>query len=276
MKIKRVISMAMRTLSLIAVAVHLVGCSSVPKPALLDGSVRVTVNDPARLQALQSSVAQDRSLLSDNNLLRAQVGALQQKLMEMTSILRDTLMLPPAAPTTPPVAPVPATPAKPVSPSSGSPSSGTPSSFTPSPPSQASRKPTRMLALPPQGHTTNSISVVIRVFHPSARTEFEPTDAVAQALRVAVRGAERIEVRGHTDSNVVNPMDRSIAIERAEKARLWLINNGADAAAIRTRFYSAGSFLTANNTQQGRALNRRVEIDIRNPQWVSNQVASSD
>lgn len=266
MRIKRVLSMAMLSLSITAVAVHLVGCSSVPKPTLPDGSVRVAVNDPARLQALQSSVAQDRSLLTDNNLLRAQVGALQQKLMEMTSILRDTLMLPPAAPTTPSSAPVPTTPAKP----------GSPSSISPSPTSQATRQPTRMLALPPQGHTTDSMSVVIRVFHPSARTEFEPTDAVAQALRVAARGAERIEVRGHTDSNVVNPVDRLIAIERAEKARLWLINNGADAAAIRTRFYSAGSFLTANDTPQGRALNRRVEIDIRNPHWVSNQVASSD
>lgn len=264
MKTKRVMSMATLSLFLTVATVVLMGCSSVPKPATPDGSVRVAANDPARLQSLQSSVAQDRSLLTDNNLLRAQVNALQQQLMEMTSIVRDTLMLPRPAQVTPQGVPVPAPPTAPSKP-------------VPAPSAtQTTRQPTSMPTLPSQAYTTNSFGVVIRVFHPFARTEFEPSEAVAQGLRAGLRGAERIEVRGHTDSNVVNPMDKLIAIERAEKARLWLINNGADAATIRTRFYSAGNFLTTNDTQQGRALNRRVEIDIRNPQWVNNQVASSD
>jgi flagellar motor protein MotB len=130
--------------------------------------------------------------------------------------------------------------------------------------------------LPSHAYSTNASGVVIRVFHAFARTDFEPSEEVAQALRAGVRGAERVEVRGHTDSNVVNPIDRLIAVERAEKARTWLINNGAEPAKISTRHFTAGHFLTENRTRQGRALNRRVEIDIHNPQLTGNQVALRD
>ena len=124
--------------------------------------------------------------------------------------------------------------------------------------------------------STNSSGVVIRVFHPFARTEFEPSEQVAQALRASVRTAEQIEVRGHTDSNVVNPIDKLIAIERAEKARTWLINNGAEGSKIRTKYFTAGNFLVENKTPQGRSMNRRVEIDIRNQQLAGKNVASSN
>ena len=69
-------------------------------------------------------------------------------------------------------------------------------------------------ALPSHVSSTTDTGVVIRVFHPFARTEFEPSEEVAQALRAGFRGAERVEIRGHTDSNVDNPIDRLIAIER--------------------------------------------------------------
>jgi outer membrane protein OmpA-like peptidoglycan-associated protein len=106
--------------------------------------------------------------------------------------------------------------------------------------------------------------VVIRVFHPWAKTEFEPNDAVAQALRDSTRSARTIEVRGMTDSPTVNAVDRIIATERADKARNWLIQNGVESTKIRTKYFSAGNFIAENKTEQGRALNRRVEIDARN------------
>ena len=130
--------------------------------------------------------------------------------------------------------------------------------------------------LPAHSYTTNSSGVVIRVFHPFARTEFEPSTQVAQALRSSVRGAEQIEVSGHTDSNVVNPIGKLIAIERAEKARTWLINNGAEAAKIRTKYFTVSNFLVENRTPKGRSVNRRVELDIRNQQLAGNRVAASN
>jgi outer membrane protein OmpA-like peptidoglycan-associated protein len=257
MKFKRAMSLANLSVYVAGVAVSLGACSSVPKPAVADGSSRVPANDPERVQALQQRVAQDRALLTENNLLKAQVDVLQQKLTEMTTIVRDALTLPPAATSVPQATPAPAP-------------------LPASPAVQPSRQSMALPPLPTHAFSTNSSGVVIRVFHQFARTEFEPSESAAQALRAGVRGAEHIEVRGHTDSNMVNPIDRLIAIERAEKARNWLINNGAEAAKISTHPFTAGHFLTENRTQQGRAMNRRVEIDIRNPQLSINQVALSD
>lgn len=260
MKMKRAMSLAGLTVCMASAALNLAGCSSVPKPAEVDGSSRVPANDPERVQALQQKVASDRALLIENSLLRAQVDVLQQKLTEMTSIVREALLLPPASSASPQAAPAPA-------------SAPVPAASQAQPQRQSMAT---LPTLPPHAYSTNASGVVIRVFHPFAHTEFAPSEEVAQALRAGVKGAERIEVRGHTDSSVVNPIDKLIAIERAEKARTWLINNGADAAKIQTRHFTAGHFLTENRTQQGRSLNRRVEIDIRNPQLNGSQVAMSD
>lgn len=268
MRIKRSISMASLSVCLAATVVQLNGCSSVPKPAVADGSSRVPANDPTRIQALQAGISLDRTLLSENSLLKAQVDVLQQKLIEMTTIVRETLQLPAAPSAQPQTAPAPASPASPASAAAAT-AAAVPSSRAKS--TQATPVPTSVPSLQPSACATNSSGVVIRVFHPFARTEFQPTEQVAQALRDGLQGAERIEVRGHTDSNFNNPIDRLIAIERAEKARLWLIGNGADAAKIKTRFFTAGNFFAENQTVQGRGLNRRVEIDIRNSQPSATQ-----
>ena len=82
-----------------AALVSITACSSPPKPAVPDGSNRVLVNDPSRLQAFQERTAQDRALLTENNLLKAQVQVLNLKLNEMVTIVREALVLPaPAAP----------------------------------------------------------------------------------------------------------------------------------------------------------------------------------
>jgi len=260
MKFKRALSRAGVSLSVVCVAVQITACSSVPKPADPDGSTRVPANDPVKVQALQQRVAADRELLTQNNLLRAQVDILKVKLNEMTTIVRDALTLPPA-PRPLPVAPS----AMPIAPPVGqAPATVAPLSMNEQP------------ALPVYAYAPNATGVVIRVFHAFAKTEFEPSEQVAQALRASMRGAEEIEVRGHTDSNLVNPIDKLIAIERAEKARTWLINNGAEGSKIRTKYFTAGNFFAENKTPQGRSMNRRVEIDIHNAQLAtsSNRVAS--
>jgi len=251
MKIKRAISLTGFSLCIAATAVQMGGCSAVPKPAEADGSARVPANDTARVHALQQRVNADRQLLLDNNLLRAQVDVLQTKLNEMTTIVREALTLPPAPRAQPAPMPVPTPPVA-------------------APQSMATPN------LPAYAYATHPSGVVVRVFHAFARTEFEPSEPVAHALRTSVRGAAQIEVSGHTDSNVVNPIDQRVAIERAEKARTWLINNGAEASKIRTKYFTAGNFLVENRTPQGRSVNRRVEIDIRNQQPAGHRVATGN
>ncbi|MGP3508420.1 OmpA family protein (plasmid) [Paracidovorax citrulli] len=245
MKIKRAISLSGYVLCITVAALHLNGCSSTPKPAEADGSWRVPANEAARVDTLQQRVNADRQLLAENGLLRAQVDALQAKLNEMTSIVREALTLPPAPRQMPTPVPLP-----------------------------PQSKPA--FDLPADTYAANPSGVVIRVFHPFAKTDFEPSERVAEALRESIRGADQIEVRGYTDSNVVNKADKLIAIERAEKARNWLVNNGADASKIKTRYFTAGSFLTENTTQEGRGKNRRVEVEIRNQHFAGAGSAVSN
>ena len=183
----------------IAAVVFLSACSSVSKPAVPDGSDRVSANDPVRVRALQDRVSQDRTLLTENNLLKAQVDVLNLKLNEMVTIVREALLLPPA------------TAVKPMAPS-----------ISPIVPKSQSGPqslgPISMGDLPKNSFTSTPSKVVMRVFHPWARTEFEPSAAVADALIVVTRDAPSIEVRGMTDSPFVNSIDRLIAMERAEKA----------------------------------------------------------
>ena len=227
--------------SLVLPGALLVGCSSVPKPAEADGSTRVPANDPSRVSALQQRQLADRQLQSDNGLLRAQVDVLQSKLMEMTQIVRDALTLPPA------------------------------------PRSQPSMAPQSMTvpSLSPSAYAATAAGAVIRVFYPFARTEFEPSEQVAQTLRTCARDAEVIEVRGYTDGNVPNAADRRIAIQRADRARAWLLSIGVDPSKVRTRYFTAGNFLAENETLAGRSLNRRVEIDVHSQALLESRIAST-
>lgn len=237
-----------RTTSIAVSIALLAACSSTPpQPAQPDGSSRVPANDPTRVQALQDRVAQDRALLSENNLLKAQVTVLTQKLNDMTNIVREALVLPHPAP-----APVPAPVLVPRQ---------APQSQSQQPPRSIPEK--LSFDLPKEAYSANQNGVVIRVFHEFARTDFEPSPEVAQALRMAVRDVDSVLVRGRTDSATPDAINRLIAIERAVKARAWLVANGVPATKITTRFSSSGLFLADNSTQEGKALNRRVEIDIR-------------
>ena len=238
--------------ALSAALVFLSACGSPPKPAEPDGSSRVAANDSSRVLALQERVAQDRAILTENNKLKSDMDALKAQLDEMRSIVRAALSLPPA-----PIAPKPAVtlpaPTTNVAPPIVKPVAPT-SRATPLIP---------FVELTAQEFEMNSGRAVFRVFHPFSKTTFEPNSLVTQALREAAPAAKFIEVRGMTDSNFINPFDKIIAIERADKARQWLIQNGVDSTKIRVRYFSAGNFFTTNATPEGRALNRRVEIDLR-------------
>jgi outer membrane protein OmpA-like peptidoglycan-associated protein len=262
MKPKRLVSLLGMTSYLALLSLYLGGCGTAPKPVYPDGSARTPANDPQRIQAFQERVTQDRALLSENNLLKAQVDALRDKLNEMTTIVRDALLLPPAQPQ----------PLKPSAPAA-SPAPGGVTLPAPSAPAAGVLQPApaNTNTLPAQSVEPTKAGVVLRVFHPFARTDFMPSDELAQLLRAQMRQAESIEVRGMTDSFVINPVDRMIALERAVKARSWLVAQGAAPGKIRTRYFSAGNFLAENRTAEGRALNRRVEVELRSQQLASAQ-----
>jgi outer membrane protein OmpA-like peptidoglycan-associated protein len=105
---------------------------------------------------------------------------------------------------------------------------------------------------------------IVNVGFTSNSTVFAPNEAIAKALINSAKTAQRINVRGRTDALIAGPSDARIALGRALAARTYLLNNGVQDNKINVFSQAAGGFAVANNTEEGRALNRRVEIEFVN------------
>lgn len=84
------------------------------------------------------------------------------------------------------------------------------------------------------------------------------------ALLVDALEAPTVLIRGRTDGPRHSLGDEQIAHGRATAARDYLIDRGIDASKIRIDAVSGGDYIAPNTTPEGRALNRRVEIQ---PTW---------
>jgi outer membrane protein OmpA-like peptidoglycan-associated protein/opacity protein-like surface antigen len=70
----------------------------------------------------------------------------------------------------------------------------------------------------------------------------------------------RVEVVGHTDWIGSEAYNQELSIRRAEAVRDYLISKGAKAGNLTFRGYGETKPMADNNTDEGRALNRRVEL----------------
>lgn len=75
----------------------------------------------------------------------------------------------------------------------------------------------------------------------------------------------QIEVAGHADSVGPDAYNRRLSEERAEQVRRSLIERGVGPDRIRVQGYGEGRPVLSNGTPTGRALNRRVEFIVLNP-----------
>lgn len=84
----------------------------------------------------------------------------------------------------------------------------------------------------------------------------------ASLLTSAARAAALIVIRGRTDAEYESLADGRIARERANSMRTLLLGAGVRPEQIRTTWQAAGDHIASNQTPEGRALNRRVEVEI--------------
>jgi outer membrane protein OmpA-like peptidoglycan-associated protein len=103
---------------------------------------------------------------------------------------------------------------------------------------------------------------VLRFTFPFGATRLTLTDADKTNLLQKARAANRIEVRGRTDGTVPTPGDQKVARGRAYAMHAFLVTNGVDPARIVVSFASATDYRADNTTPRGRALNRRVEVEV--------------
>ena len=95
----------------------------------------------------------------------------------------------------------------------------------------------------------------------------ELTDEAQQKLdNFAAAMAEREEpfvIDGHTDWIAPEQYNMSLSVRRAEAVANYLVSKGIDRQRITTMGYGESRPISNNNTANGRALNRRAEIQIR-------------
>lgn len=80
------------------------------------------------------------------------------------------------------------------------------------------------------------------------------------AERLVARPALRVEIRGHTDATGGRRENLALSIARASVVRRYLIARGVPAERIRTVGFGAARPMADNRSREGRAQNRRVEL----------------
>ena len=103
---------------------------------------------------------------------------------------------------------------------------------------------------------------MLQVTFPVRGTEFKPREDLARILVPAAKAAYAINLKGRTDARVAGLDDASIALERALSARKYLVDRGVKAEKIRVSSLAEGDFVAPHWTKEGRARNRRVEVEL--------------
>ncbi|MFG6433018.1 OmpA family protein [Roseateles sp. LYH14W] len=108
----------------------------------------------------------------------------------------------------------------------------------------------------PRGNSVYSV----RFEFGSSQVDF-PAD-IAKALTDQAKAAPLVKLRGRTDGSSDSAVESRIARERATAVRDYLVAAGVDPSLIRTTYQPSGDHVADNSGPTGRALNRRVEIEI--------------
>jgi outer membrane protein OmpA-like peptidoglycan-associated protein len=116
-----------------------------------------------------------------------------------------------------------------------------------------------MQAREPQPPPGNRVHTVHFRFG-SAQVDLPPL--AAKALIEDARLAPLVAVRGRTDGVSDTAAEARVARMRAAAVSDFLIAAGVQATRIRATYQAAGDHVADNSSSSGRALNRRVEIEI--------------
>lgn len=95
---------------------------------------------------------------------------------------------------------------------------------------------------------------------PAGKSEL---DALAAKIKDSNTQIEQITVTGHTDSAGSKQINQGLSERRAEAVKAYLVSKGLDGSRIDTKGAGDSQPVASNKTAEGRAQNRRVEIDIK-------------
>ncbi|UKN00176.1 OmpA family protein [Paracrocinitomix mangrovi] len=89
---------------------------------------------------------------------------------------------------------------------------------------------------------------------------YKELDELAEFL--SLKKDKKIEIGGHTDSDGDELANQSLSQKRAEAVKKYLVSKGISASRIVAKGYGESNPIADNNTDKGKALNRRTEVKI--------------
>lgn len=104
---------------------------------------------------------------------------------------------------------------------------------------------------------------------PSGQSSLLPSFySVLESVSLVLKeyGDTSIKVSGHTDSTGGSELNQRLSEQRAESVAAFLSGQGVARARMQVYGYGPRYPVADNKTEAGKAANRRVEIDILNPQ----------
>ena len=70
----------------------------------------------------------------------------------------------------------------------------------------------------------------------------------------------KLEIEGHTDNSGTDEINQTLSTQRAETVRSYLLLFGIDGSRLTAAGYGSSKPVTSNDTDEGKAKNRRVEL----------------
>ena len=113
--------------------------------------------------------------------------------------------------------------------------------------------------------TAGSVIALRNIFFNTASYELLPTsNAELDKLTALLKSnpALRIELGGHTDNVGADAANLSLSDQRAKAVRDHLVSKGIDGSRITARGYGETKPVATNDTEEGRAQNRRTEVTV--------------
>lgn len=110
----------------------------------------------------------------------------------------------------------------------------------------------------------------------SAMLKLESQEKTRQMAGVFVKYPDTdIVIAGHTDTEGSDEYNQKLSERRAFSVRIYLVEMGVPPSRLRTEGYGELRPVATNDTEEGRRLNHRVEIEIRANQELKMRAAES-
>lgn len=91
---------------------------------------------------------------------------------------------------------------------------------------------------------------------------YQTLDLVARSLKTA--STAKVALNGNSSAEGSAAHNMSLSVDRANAVKAYLVNAGVNGDNLTTKGFGESKPIASNDTEEGRALNRRVEIKVLN------------